>query len=348
MKKRIYFIVFFVVIFSLRGMSESVDSQRLAWAWTKAEESGLEFLAAQIKRDAQGFWSHKAGHYTVRSNVSQGLTAQAARYTERMLEILPRVVGFPVVRNGQEFSLTIHKTRAGFKAVAGLDCASSAFHQILAGGRIADVHIRADEVDSTLLMQKVDLRVMQRESVRALLELGGGGREVSVFMREGCASFFESSDMHEKVPRRESNMAERAIRSRMLALQESVMDKNQLCPDLISAWFLPESAFIGMNSALNQALAQSFVDYLLSSAQRYRKLRSLLYIDKSSQLNTAKTLLGMEKSWRDHICRILSKTLYVQEIDIPVCSQPSREQSDINIGRWGRRPLVVVSPGGRI
>ncbi len=338
----------------------SAEPERLAWSWTKAEQSGLDFLATQLKRESTGYWVHRGSRLTVKSNLSAALTAEAGRYAERMIALLPRVLGIPVIAGKQEFVLTIHKTPEDFAAAGGKERDGRAFHKVgagPAGSGLAEVHICAEAADSVdparLLMSTVELRALQREAVRALLQLSASGRELSVFMREGCAAYFEAWDLHQQVPERSSRMADFSLRRRITALQRAVQEDQLLCPDLLAAFYDTEESFVQENAALHLALSESFVDFLLSSAQRSSILPSLLYRgarsgdkgDDAAWIAPLKSLAGMESGWHDHICRIVAEVLYVQRIDLPVSETPARIPSVTQLDRYGTDPLIAVCPG---
>lgn len=329
----------------------------LAWSWTKAEQSGLGFLATQIKRGSDGYWTHKGNRYTVKSNVSAEVTAATGRYVERMIEIIPRVFGFPVLTGQQELQVMVHKTAADFVAAGGKQGAQ-AFHKMglgASGSAIAEVHLcAADAVDQIQeLMNTVNLRLLQREAVLVLFELVAAGRELSVFMSEGCAAYFESWDLREQMPKRVSRMSASPRHRRIKALQQTVLEEQEFCPDLLAVYAESRNSFFGENTTIHLAWAESFVDFLLSSGQRGLSLPTLLYSGTSSDnqggdaawLAPLKTLAGMESAWHDHLCRIVSDALYVQKIAIPVAGTPAGIPPDTRLDRYGTVPLVAVCPG---
>lgn len=334
-------------------------SEPLAWTWTKAEQNGLVFLATQLKCGSDGYWTHKGNRYTVKSNVSVGVTAATGRYVERMIEIIPRVFGFSVLTGQQELQVIVHKTDAAFVAAGGKQGAQS-FHKTGPGASasgIAEVHLcaaDADKVDPAReLMSTVNLRALQREAVLALFELGAAGRELSAFMSEGCAAYFESWDLREQMPKRVSRMASTPRQQSLKALQQTVHEGQQFCPDLLAVYAESRDSFFGEDTTLHLAWAESFVDFLLSSGQRCLSLPTLLYSSALSDkqgvdatwLVPLKTLAGMESAWHDHLCRIASDALYVQKIAIPVEGTPAGIPSGAHVDRYGTAPLVAVCPG---
>lgn len=341
-------------------LGETSDSvEPLTWSWTKAEQSGLDFLATQIRRGSDGYWTHKGNRYTVKSNVSAGVTAATARYVERMIEIIPRVFGFSLLTGQQELQVILHKTAADFVAAGGKQ-GEQAFHKVGQGGAgsgPAEVHLCAEDAEAVdparALTSTVNLRVLQREAVLALLELAAAGRELSVFMREGCASYFESWDLREQMPKRVSRMSATSRHQRIKALQQAIYEEQQFCPDLLAVYAESKDSFFGENTTIHLAWAESFVDFLLSSGQRCPSLPTLLYsnssIDKQGNdaawLMPLKTLAGMESAWHDHLCRIVSDALYVQKIAIPVEGTPAGIPSATSLDRYGTVPLVAVCPG---
>lgn len=335
------------------------NAEQLAWSWTKAEQSGLDFLAVQVKRGSDGYWTHKANHYTARSNISAGLTAETGRYIERMIEIIPRVFGYPVLTGRQELQVTVHKTAEDFIAAGGKR-GGRTFHKVgqgASGSGSAEVHICAEDAETVdpakLLMSTINLRELQRESVLALLELAAAGRELSVFMSEGCAAYFESWDLREQVPKRVSRMSATARPQRIKALQQAIHEEQQFCPDLLAVYAESRDSLFQGHATLNLAWAEGLVDFLLSSGQRCPLLPTLLHSStwsdkqggEAAWLAPMKTLAGLEGAWHDHLCRIASEALYVQKIDIPVSDTPAGIPSVTNLDRYGTDPLVAVCPG---
>lgn len=333
--------------------------EQLAWSWTKAEQSGLDFLATQIKRGSDGYWTHKGNRYTAKSNVSAGVTAATGRYMERMIEIIPRVFGFPVLTGQQELQVIVHKTEADFVAAGGKQGARS-FHKVsqgASGSGSAEVHLCAEDAASVdparALMKTVNLRMLQHDAVLALFEMAAAGRERSVFMSEGCAAYFESWDLREQMPKRVSRMSATAHHQRMKALQKAIHEEQELCPDLLAVYAESRDAFFRDDVTIRLAWAESFVDFLLSSGQRCSSLPALLYTSASSNkqggdagwLAPLKILAGMEGAWHDHLCKIVSDAVYVQKIAIPVSGIPAGIPSAAGLGRYGFAPLVSVCPG---
>ncbi|MDD2600231.1 MAG: hypothetical protein PHO37_13555 [Kiritimatiellae bacterium] len=339
--------------------ASSERAEQLAWSWTKAEQSGLDFLAMQVKRGSDGYWTHKANHYTARSNLSAGLTAEVGRYVERMIEVIPRVFGYPVLTGKQELQVTVHKTAADFTAAGG-QRGERTFHKVgqgASGSGSAEVHICALEAElldpANVLPSSVNLRELQRAAVLALLELAAAGRELPVFMQEGCAAYFESWDLREQVPKRVSRLSANARPERIKALQQAVHEDHNFCPDLLAIYAESTNSFFKGNATLKLAWAESLVDFLLSSGQRCPLLPTLLHSSSWSAkqggdaawLAPMKTLAGVEGGWHEHLCQVVSEALYVQKIDIPVDATPARIPSVTKLDRYGTDPLVAVCPG---
>jgi hypothetical protein len=331
----------------------------LAWSWTKAEQSGLDFLVTQIKRGSDGYWTHKGNRYTAKSNISAGVTAGTGRYVERMIEIIPRVFGFSVLTGQQELLVIVHKTAVDFAAAGGKQGERS-FHKVgqgASGSGIAEVHLCAEDAEAVdaarALMSTIDLRVLQREAVLALFELVAGGRDPSTFMSEGCAAYFESWDLREQMPKRVSRMSATPRHNRIKALQQTIHEEQQFCPDLLAVYAESRDSFFREDTTLHLAWAESFVDFLLSSGQRCASLPALLYSNSPGDkqggdagwLAPLKMLAGMESAWHDHLCRIVSDALYVQKIAIPVAGTPAGIPSVTGLDRYGTVPLVSVCPG---
>lgn len=349
-----FIVLLFTAVLPPEGMGEdSADPERIAWTWSKSELSGLDFLASQMKRDAGGYWVHKVNRFSVRSNISAGLTAEAGRYLERLLVVIPRVFGFPVLEEKQMLVLTIHKTAADFEAAAGKPPESRASHKITGtGGSTAEVNICAVDAETDgKLVNTVNLRSFQCETVRALLELAARGRELSIFVSDGCAAYMESWNPREEAPQWKPRMAENARLNRLKALQDAVMETGAYCPDLLENFVLQGSSFSGDNALLKLALGESFADFLFSSRQRVRMLPALLYRDTGSPADMAarfadlKTLMDIEQQWHDHICRVVSELIYVQIIEIPVTGTPAGIPAASRADRYGTIPLISVYPG---
>ncbi len=331
--------------------------ERLHWEWTKTEKGTLDFLVSQAKRDGRGYWVLKGNNFTVRCNVSKELAAGCTRYTERMLAQVPRVLGFPVIRGKQQFLLTVHKTESDFRTESGAAGGERLFHKVFGdtGAAVAEVHLVADAAamddDTAQLMDLVDLGLLQREAVRALLQLNAGSREVSAFVVEGCAAFFGYWNLREEVPRRSSRMAAVGRAEYLRALQRSVIEAGEMQPDLAEAYRESKDSLRRADAELKNALALSFADYLLSSQSLVARVPTLLYAEVRSDgmawMAPFKTLLGLEEGWHEHICRILSEAVYVQKIEVPVCGQPARGPSVTHRDRYGTNPLIALCPAER-
>jgi len=333
-----------------------VRSERLRWEWTEFEQSGLNFLSSKLKQDPEGYWVHKGNSFAVRCNVSGRLTAETGRYVQHMVATIPRLLGFPVLSGKQRLTVWVHKTESDFAAAGGNQGRDLVFSRTVAadGGGVAEVHIRADETTPgsgpTELMHAVNLRLLQGEAMRALIKLSANGRTTSAFIGEGCAAYFESWDLREQMPRRVARMAGSTRGGRLRALQTAVIEEGLFCPSLVDAFVEPAESFFGDDAGLKATLAESFVDYLLSSQQTAGRLRSLLYHDpggSASWMTPLRTLLSLEKKWHDHICKILSMAVYVQKVDIPVSGTPAGNPSVTKLGRYGNTPQMTVCPGER-
>lgn len=349
--------VCFLAMSCCRSAAELGDaSERLRWEWTEFEQSGLNFLASKVKQDSEGYWVHRGNSFAVRCNVSGRLTAEMGRYVQHMVAMIPRVLGFPVLRSKQLLQVSVHRAESDFAAAGGERDGPLVFSRIVAseGGGVAELHICANGTtagsESTELMDAVNLRLLQGEAMRALIKLSANGRKVSTFTSEGCAAYFESWDLREQMPRRVARMAGTTRSSRLQALQSAVIEKGLFCPSLVDAFVEPAETFFMNNAVLKATLAESFVDCLLSSQQMAGKLKSLLYHDpdgSSSWMTPLKTLLSVEKTWHDHICKILSMAVYVQKVDIPVRGTPAGNPSVTRLGRYGNTPQMIVCPGER-
>ena len=335
-----------------------------SWKWSDMEQRRAQVLAKTLQKDENGYLIHNRVEWTIKCNRSAELTAETSYYADMMLEAFRRVFGINPPPRSFRLRLVIHDTPQQFATAAvGADTGSGTHGvtRLEDGFQVVEIQLAARPRDAAGatpgLDEQIDLPALQSEAARQLVRACTGGRPVPAFFREGCAAYFETWDVREK-PKTAGEgmrMAQLGRREPLEALQRAAMSDADFRPDLFKLLHASDADFRG-NSMLHAALAQGFVDYVLSSSQRRTALQSIVGKlirqanaegDSPVRLVEQSDAGAIEADWHRHLCRIVSCSLPVVRVDVPVDGSPVPAPSPAALSNYGHMPQVAVMGAGK-
>lgn len=328
--KKTLFILFFVFFTILpRVVCASELAENLPWEWDKDDLRKIEKIEKKLDEDDNGYWTYEDKDVLVKCNINPRFTAELALYMEYFFDVFPKV--FEVPPAGKMLSklhVYVHKTRSQYMAATGAPAWSGGVHipkMYGAGWPVLELHgFPWGDSKEPDFCKDFNRGVMQHEGTHALFQRFAGKSRIPVFFNEGCATYFESWNLRVRKPTEE----ERSERfKRGFHLKELVRKMEEYPgykPNLSQCLNMDHGQWGSGEIGLHYALAESFVDFLLSYKKGRRIFEDMVeetYKRVAMRVGT-KPLLDkddiedLEPQWHEHIA-MLVKTIKANEKTAP-------------------------------
>ncbi len=351
-------VCFVTAVLTAPGSHAQADGRRYPHelTWSDTETRRIRALATTIRKAEDGYWTTERTGVRVRTSVSAELAAEAICYAEPLMRAFPKAMGLSSLRKRVRFVFAFHETEDQFRQASGSSDAAGGYGRIRSEDGeafTAEIHLCADGGTGTkpsdALGRRVDLGVLQYRFARALLHLYcAPDCRVPPFLREGCATYFENFNTRNN---RRSSSRKQAVRvarpSFRRALNAAMLEESDFQPRLFDALHQSAEDFDG-NAEMNGALADSFVDFLLTGSRHRSKLPKLLAramqksTDDGGHIMAPEEAADLESEWHRHLCLVVAHSLPVQHADLPVNGNPPGMPSVTKLSRYGSKPLVSV------
>ncbi|MCX7935263.1 MAG: hypothetical protein N3A66_08405 [Planctomycetota bacterium] len=292
------------------------------WSWSEAEIKKIDALEKKIKQDEKGYWTYSKDNYVIKSAISARFTAEIALYMEIFFKVFPKIFEVPPLGEMLcKLEVFVHKDRGAYLAATGAPPWSGGVHiaDFYAGRPLLQVHTfpwRAERSQNREVnfIDNFNRGVLQHEGAHALFQKFACRRKIPVFFNEGCATYFETWDLRVERPT-PTERAERLARGfHLLALLRKMKEDPNYKPSLQQCLTMDHMMWGSGEIDLHYALAESFVDFLLSTKegrQTFRKMVEASYkhtaYESQKVLLEPKEVVALEPKWHEHIQKLVGE-----------------------------------------
>lgn len=299
--------------------AETQEKDGSIWQWTEKELKSIERDERRIDKEDDGYWTYKRKELLIKTDISARFTAEVTQYMKIFFDVFPEV--FSVPRREKmltEFHVFVHSSREKYLSKTGAPAWSAGVHigrLHRVGWPAMEVHgyIAAKGEEEPTLVKNLNRAVMQHEGTHAVFQRYASYARIPTFFNEGCASYFETWNLRVEKPTKQERLERFKRSGHLRALVKKIQDNPEYRPNLAECLAMTHGQWGVGEISLHYALAESFVDFLLSTKKGRRIFRDMVeasYYRVSRRIET-KLILDedkiedLEPEWHDHILKLV-------------------------------------------
>ncbi len=292
----------------------------LEWKWSRKEIKDMKSELDKVKEVSAGVYEYESEHWITRTYHTPRFTIQVAKYMEMFYDVFNTAFLFKADYAFKEKPVLIvfssqdqyYSKFNGIQGSGGMFTASwkTNGNEVVHASLKLGTYYAADKAEPDF-DSKAKLGTIQHEATHCLFQKMFGAKKIPNWLTEGAATYYEAWELRQKLT--DSGNAPKDIRARAARRKHSdgietmtYLTKKMggalprldylISLDTLKKW---NSDNMGEETSYHYAIAETFIDYLMSSKNRrpfLLKIMERLY-NNEKPIITAQEQLEHEEDW---------------------------------------------------
>ena len=342
-----------VLVLSVLSSPWGIAEQRypVKWEWSPLQANEIKKLAANGRNAGDGFWELRKGAVMARTDISKVLAAEVLYHAGHAIKVFPQVVKLPpsaTRAKNVRIQVTIHAREEGFDSAVEDGDPDVGFSQATRqedGSVEVEIHLlSAWEVHPGFdnnLVECIDVGLLQGHLARLIMQLWRPEQPLPPFLAKGYESFYETFDVYKKA----SAAAGVTRGSHREALRTAILQDKVFRPNMSQMLHLSAEEF-DEESALNEALADRFVHFLMKNSESQLSVHRLLAqsVEGGGTRIDFKAVGAMQSEWHRDLYRILARSRLLLYSDVATEAPLPGAASVSKLSAYGNKPSLSLMP----